>query len=179
MKTMIYTQLVTATLLALATLSAQAGTTSYFIYDESGHVIGEYDANGNAVQEHVYLGDRPIAVAVTSTDNNTPTTTVDYVTTDQLNTPRVITDSSKTVMWSWNSDPFGNGNPTGSLTYDLRFPGQQHDSETGHNYNYYRDYDSTTGRYIESDPIGLDGGSFSTYVYVSENPFKHSDSTGE
>ena len=35
----------------------------------------------------------------------------------------------------------------------LRFPGQYYDSETGTHYNYFRDYDPTTGRYIESDPI--------------------------
>lgn len=138
----------TVSLFALTAWSVQATpATSYYVYDESGHVIGEYDANGNPVQEHIYLGDRPVAVAVTS--NNT--TTVDYVTTDQLNTPRAITDSSQTVEWNWTSDPFGNGQPTGSLTYNLRFPGQYYDAETGHNYNDQRDYDPSTGRYIESD----------------------------
>ena len=117
--------------------------TSYFIYDESGHVIGEYDSSGNPIQEHVYLGDRPVAVVQGGSSTGG---TVDYVTTDQLNTPRAITDSSQAVVWSWSSDPFGNGNPTGSLTYDLRFPGQQYDSETGHNYNYFRDYDASIGR---------------------------------
>ena len=33
-------------------------------------------------------------------------------------------------------------------------------------YNYMRDYDAQTGRYIESDPIGINGGSYSTYNYV-------------
>lgn len=159
-------------LMSLA-LPVHAGTPSYYIYDESGHAIGEYDANGNPVQEHVYLGDRPVAVAVT----NSGTTTVDYVSTDQLNAPRVITDSSQTVLWSWNSDPFGNGNPTGSLTYDLRFPGQQYDSETGHDYNYYRDYDASTGRYSESDPIGL-GGGVNSYTYTVDNPMTRADLVG-
>jgi RHS repeat-associated protein len=46
-------------------------------------------------------------------------------------------------------------------------------------YNYFRDYDPTTGRYIESDPIGLAGASYSTYTYTSDSPLKYADPTGE
>lgn len=159
--------------LAAAAFAAQATpATSYYVYDESGHVIGEYDQNGNPVQEHIYLGDRPVAVV-----QNGNATTLDYVTTDQLNTPRVVTDSSQTIEWSWTSDPFGNSQPTGSLTYNLRFPGQYYDAETGHSYNYQRDYDPVTGRYIESDPIGLKGG-VNSYRYGYNNPDKYFDNFG-
>jgi RHS repeat-associated protein len=172
-------QLLIVFILSVVTFAAQATQpTSYYVYDESGHVIGEYDQNGNPIQEHIYLGDRPVAVAVTSTVNDTPITTVDYVTTDQLNTPRDITDGSGAVIWSWNSDPFGNGQPTStSFTYNLRFPGQYYDVETGHDYNYHRDYDPSTDRYMESDPSGLKGG-LNTYVYAGSNPFSHSDFLG-
>ena len=45
------------------------------------------------------------------------------------------------------------------------------------NYNYYRDYDSTIGRYEQSDPIGLYGG-LNTYSYGAANPVARTDPSG-
>jgi RHS repeat-associated protein len=44
-------------------------------------------------------------------------------------------------------------------------------------YNYYRDYDPTTGRYLQPDPIGLAGG-LNLYGYVGANPLRYSDQFG-
>ena len=64
------------------------------------------------------------------------------------------------------------------VPYNLRFPGQYYIAETGLNQNYNRDYDPLTGKYVESDPIGLDGGSYSTYSYVNNNPLSFDDPSG-
>jgi RHS repeat-associated protein len=86
-------------------------------------------------------------------------------------------------MWTWNSDPFGtdaaNGNPAGAGTfaYNLRFPGQIFDGQAGLHYNYHRDYDPATGRYAESDPVGLRAG-INTYAYVDGNPIRSIDPSG-
>ena len=77
-------------------------------------------------------------------------------------------------MWRWDqAEPFGNSpandDPDGNLVaFDLplRLPGQRYDAETGLHYNYYRDYDSGLGRYIQSDPIGLIGG-LNPFTYAS------------
>lgn len=57
------------------------------------------------------------------------------------------------------------GRETGADSFGLRFSGQCHDQETGLHYNYFRDYDPSTGRHVQIDPIGLGGGP-NRYVYV-------------
>ncbi|QHB60517.1 type IV secretion protein Rhs (plasmid) [Ralstonia solanacearum] len=153
-----------------------SGATRY-VYDEAGHLIGEYDQSGNALQETVYLGDTPVATIKNGTAY--------YIYADQIDTPRVITDINNLMVWRWDqTDPFGatlpDENPTslGTFTYNLRFPGQVYDAETGKHYNVNRDYDPAGGRYVQSDPIGLNGGQWSTYAYTRGNPISGIDPRG-
>ncbi|MDO3623198.1 RHS repeat domain-containing protein [Ralstonia pseudosolanacearum] len=152
------------------------GATRY-VYDGAGHLLGEYDQSGNVLQETVYLEDMPVATIKNGTAY--------YVYADQIDTPRVITDTNNLMVWRWDqTDPFGatlpDENPTslGSFTYNLRFPGQVYDQETGKHYNTNRDYDPAGGRYVQSDPIGLNSGQWSTYAYVGGNPLSFIDSLG-
>ncbi len=157
------------------------GGSTYLMYDEAGHLIGEYSSGGALIEETVWMGDTPVA---TLQPNGSSISTY-YVHTDQLNAPRVITQpSTNTVAWRWDTDPSGtvtpNQNPSGlgTLIYNLRFPGQYYQAETGLNYNYFRDYDPQTGTYLESDRLGVFGGSFSTYIYTSDNPIMYIDPFG-
>lgn len=158
-----------------------AGTVK-FVYDEAGHLIGEYNGSNSLIQETIWLGDIPVATL----RPNGGGYQMFYVHTDHLNTPRRVSQpSDNTVLWRWASDAFGEAPPDEdadgdsiSFVYNLRFPGQYFDIETALNYNYFRDYDPAIGRYVESDPIGLRGG-INTFSYALDNPVMHSDPTGE
>ena len=105
---------------------------------------------------------------------------------DHLGSPRKVIDAG-TAIWDWLilDNPFGelatNQDPDGDSTdfvFNLRFPGQYFDAETGLHHNYFRDYEPGTGRYVESDPIGLEGGA-ATYSYVESQPIRRIDPLGK
>lgn len=109
---------------------------------------------------------------------------LNFVHVDHLNIPRLVADTSGATVWKWDQqEPFGsnpadeNPNGLGAFELPLRLPGQYFDKETYLHYNYYRDYDAGIGRYLESDPIGLEGG-LNTYAYVSGSPLKMVDLLG-
>jgi RHS repeat-associated protein len=146
------------------------GAVTHFHYDRAGHLIAESDAAGNVLREHIWLGTMPVGFVAGGT--------LYFVHPDHLNTPQRITDAGQSVVWDIALAPFGGvAQLTPSLIDNLRFPGQYADAETGLNYNYFRDYDPSIGRYVESDTIGLRGG-INTYAYVGENPLRHIDRDG-
>jgi len=103
---------------------------------------------------------------------------------DHLGSPRSVTNRDQAIIWNWESNPFGdslpNQDPDGDsseFVLNLRFPGQYYDAESGLHYNYFRTYDPETGRYLESDPIGLRS-SLNTFAYVDNNPVNAVDPKG-
>ncbi|MFW5443503.1 MAG: RHS repeat-associated core domain-containing protein, partial [Methylococcaceae bacterium] len=142
----------------------------------SERIFAEYDEIGNSIQETVYLGSTPVGIIKHEE--------IYRVYADQIDAPRQITDENNITIWQWGSKPFGESLPNEDpdensmvFIYNLRFPGQYYDVETQTHYNFNRDYNPGIGRYIESDPIGLDGG-MNTYNYVSSNPVMYIDIYG-
>jgi RHS repeat-associated protein len=64
-----------------------------------------------------------------------------------------------------------------TVAYNLRFPGQIFDGQAGLHQNGRRDFDPAVGRYVESDPIGLNGG-INTYGYALSDPMLLYDPSG-
>jgi RHS repeat-associated protein len=154
---------------------ANGGGSTFLVYDEVGHILGEYSTTGALIQETIWMGDIPVATL----QPNGSGISIYYIHTDHLGTPRKITNpSTNAVVWRWDPDTFGSLAPSiTTITYNLRFPGQYYQAETSLMYNYFRDYDPQTGRYVESDPTGLSGG-INTYAYAFGNPVTWSDRLG-
>jgi RHS repeat-associated protein len=143
---------------------------------------GECLLTANQAGDALYLPAAPVSLTLTIGAGSQ----IFYIHTDHLGTPRAITQASGNgKVWEWkNDDPFGANMPdenpsgiAGTFKYNLRFPGQYYDQETGTYYNYFRDYDPSVGRYVQSDPIGLEGG-VNTYAYVEGNPLSLIDPFG-
>lgn len=149
------------------------------LHGENGEWLGSYGATGVPSQQVVWLGSRPIGLMLDGR--------VFYVESDHLGSPRAIVDPQRdVVVWTWSllSEAFGGGTPNEDpdldgnlLGFDLRFPGQRVDSSSGLTYNYFRDYEPKSGRYVQSDPMGVSAGP-STFAYVSGDPLLRTDALG-
>lgn len=136
-------------------------------------------------------GPRPDAPFTTGllfikTQNSKGLATLAYYHHDHLGTPIQATDKTGRVVWAADYNAFGLASiitpaateeaPT--ISSNLRLAGQYWDEETGLHYNWHRYYEPGTGRYIQSDPIGL-GGGINTFAYVDHDPVNAIDPTGE
>ena len=146
--------------------------TTLYQYDASGRLLEETDGQGNPQVDYVYLNGLPIATIQPGNRK------IYFLHGDALGTPQIATDGNQAVVWSTTYQPFGQiATPPVVIVEDLRLPGQEAEVETGFYHNGFRDYVPAWGRYAQSDPIGLAGGT-NTYAYVGGNPLRYTDPLG-
>ena len=153
--------------------------TRRFVYDGDGRVLGEYGASAADVKaEFIWAlpqvgasgafgsddGIGGYAPLVVATPDSGGTIQLNWIHANHLGVPLVTTDASGAAATTPN-DYLVPG-----------FPGQSRTIADLY-YNRYRDYDPTTGRYIQGDPIGLEGGN-NPYVYAEANPINRVDPLG-
>ena len=167
---------------------ASTGTTVYFYADEG--LIAETDASGTLTTTYGWQpdgiwGTDPVFKRDYQGAGANISITEHYYHNDSLGTPQALTNAQGELTWRGISEAYGltlidtslTPQTTGITTNNLRLPGQYEDTETGTYYNYFRDYDPVTGRYLQRDPIGMAGG-FNPYAYVNGNPLRFADPYG-
>ena len=133
----------------------------------------EYDpaaGTSTLLREYLWFEGKPIAVIEGGV--------VYYVRSDHIGRPVFATDATGAKVWEAMYLPFGGVHTSTGNNINLRFPGQWFQSESGLHQNWMRDYDPTTGRYIQADPLGLIDGA-SVYGYARQNPGRYVDPRGE
>jgi RHS repeat-associated protein len=144
------------------------GQTSYFAPGGNGMMMSEYGSSGWI--DYIWLNGRLVGRLVAGQ--------VQAIHGDQLDRPVAVTDAGQNTVWRAQNSPFDRVVVLStSAPLNIGFPGQYYDAETGYWNNGFRDYDGDTGRYIQSDPIGLEGG-VNTYVYGGGNPLSNVDPDG-
>ena len=93
---------------------------------------------------------------------------INYFHCDQIGIPREMTDKDGRLLWFGDYDGWGRLNGETNITgahQPFRLQNQYCDAETGLHYNFYRYYEPNSGRFINQDPIGLEGG-FNVYQFA-------------
>jgi RHS repeat-associated protein len=169
------------------------GENTRFIYGIGGQLIAEFDGStGNLKKEYVYGGATLITIEPTAVNSNG----TQYTTTDNLSSPRVITNSSGSVVSRHDYMPFGAelGAGVGGRTTAMgfsnsgdnnrkKFTGYERDMETGLDFAEARYYSNAQGRFTSSDPLMSSGKvadpqSWNRYTYCFNNPIIYSDPNG-
>lgn len=156
---------------AIRSLTSPTPVTIHSVFDSEDRRIAEYDeATGTLIREYVWLGWEPLAVIEGGQ--------IYFVHTDHIGRPVFATDGSGAKVWTMAYSPFGGITTSTGVPANMRFPGQWYQAESGLYQNWMRDYDPTTGRYLQADPLGLVDGA-SVYGYARQNPTRHTDPTGK
>ena len=150
------------------------GQTTWYLYNDEG-LAAEYNASGQLLAEYHFT---PYSTWMTEPLFQRRNGQVYYYQNDHLGTPQRMINSSGEVVWEAQYEAFGEAEIINeAVTNNLRFPGQYFDGESGLYHNFHRDYDPGIGRYVQSDPIGLDGG-VNIYLYALQSPMIYIDELG-
>ena len=143
---------------------------TYFVYAPSGELL--YEQSAQRAVNYVWLTGRLIGISVNHG-------ALQSVHTDWLGRPELVTaTTSPTVTWRASNAVLDRRVILDSIGgLNIFFPGQYYDAETDLYYNWHRYYDANSGRYVQSDPIGL-GGGINSYAYALGNPVSNTDQSG-
>ncbi len=154
---------------------------AFFVYSFDGRLLAEYNLSGQCIRDYIYFGGQLIAEYREFQPGH-----YFFYASDQINSTRIVTDSTGTIVYSAAHEPYGGIQKTWTSTYDpsLKFSGKQRDAESDLDYFGARYYDHSLYRFLSPDRAIISGGArfdsqrWNLYVYCGNNPMKYVDSNG-
>ncbi len=164
-----------------AMVPAGGPETAYYFYDSGGRLLAEYDGAGARVKDYLYLGGKMIG------EYQPATGAYYYYASDQINSTRLVTDSTGAVVRSAQYDPYGGLYKTWVDAYHPKpgFSGKERESGSGMDYFGARYYSHKLYRFISVDPIVnksdaiVNPLSWNLYMYCRSNPITFLDPDGK
>jgi RHS repeat-associated protein len=143
------------------------GVTTSYLYD-----------GGNAVQEMQGAAVSPILTGLNIDERFARTEAAGrrYFLTDALGSTIALADASQAIQQTYQYEPYGEVNATGSSDNPYQYTGRENDG-TGLYYYRARYYSPTLKRFISEDPVGLAAG-LNSYAYVHGDPTNRYDPLG-
>jgi RHS repeat-associated protein len=167
------------------------GLSASFVYDGvgrrekktiNGNLTEFLHDGGNPVQESsgaTILANTLTGLGVDELLARTDVTagTTSHFLADGIGSTLALADGSGVIQTEYTSEPFGKTTVTGTTdTNPFQYTGRDNDG-TGLHYNRARYYSPGLQRFVNEDPIGLNGG-INLYSYVGNNPISFTDPYG-
>ncbi len=162
------------------TMSGVPVTGTFYVYAFDGRLLAEYNVLGQLVREYIYFGGMLVA------EYRNQESRLLYYTSDQINSTRIVTDNTGTVVYAAAHEPYGGIQKTWVSSYDpsLKFSGKERDAESDLDYFGARYYDRSLYRFLSVDPIISGRAALSNpqrwnqYAYCLSNPVNYVDQGG-